>query len=255
MQKSIDYGILTAVPKEMAEYYKACQNSEILKVGLVEYTVGTLCGKSVAMVPVGWGTTCAAAVMTHLIENFKPKAVFFSGTAGGVSSSLHQGDIVVGSQAFEIDLYHLIAACEGTPYAEGLMHAFKHEMQPRIYPADPRLLHQAEKLLPFFHAAAIKDGSSVSAKAYCSTLATGNHFPLAPVDHQFLKKEGVLAYAMEGSAIYQTSWLFGVPSLVVRGISNLYSEDGAVSNIATSEIPLASGNAAKFVMLLLEHLK
>jgi len=96
MNKSIDFGILTAVPKEMASYYESCQNSEIRKIGTVEYTVGTLCGKKVALVSVGWGTTCTAAVMTHLIENFEPKGIFFSGTAGGISSMLHQGDVIIG---------------------------------------------------------------------------------------------------------------------------------------------------------------
>lgn len=36
------------------------------------------------------------------------------------------------------------------------------------------------------------------------------------IDYLSLKQKNVLAYAMEGSAIYQTSWLFNVPSLVVR---------------------------------------
>jgi len=90
--------------------------------------------------------------------------------------------------------------------------------------------------------------------AYHSTLATGNNFPLRPADYNFLKQKNVLAYAMEGSAVYQTSWLFNVPSLVVRGISNIYSDDGSVSNIDTSEIKLAGDNAAKFVMMLLNKL-
>lgn len=253
MFKQIDYGILTAVPKEMTAYYAACQNSQLVKVGQVEYTIGTLSGKSVAMVPVGWGTTCAAVVMTHLIENFKPKAVFFSGTAGGIANSLNQGDVVVGSQAFEIDLYHLIAACQGTPYAEGLIHAFKHEMQPSVYPANVELLQQAKNLLVSFQANAISQGKSVAAKAYSGLLATENHFPLKAENYDFLKKLGVSANAMEGSAIYQTSWLLGTPSLVVRGISNVYSA-ATQSNIATAEVDLASDNAAKFVMRLLDNL-
>ena len=250
----IDYGILTAVPKEMAAYYAACQESKLIKIGSVEYTIGSLCGKSVALVPVGWGTTCAAAVMTHLIENLKPKAVFFTGTAGGISTGLNQGDIVIGSQAFEIDLYNLITACEGTPYVEGLVHSFKHERQPRIYSADPELFQMAKNMMPMFHSKAIHKKQSILARVYCGTLATGNNFPLRPEDYLFLKRENVLAYAMEGSAIYQTSWLFNVPSLVVRGISNLYSEEGSVSNIETSEVKLAANNAANFVMKLLEYI-
>src|SRR3990167_1371463 len=97
----IDYGILTAVPKEMSHYYASCEKSQLVKKGPVEYTIGEIHDKKVAMVPVGWGTTCTAAVMTHLIENFKPKGVFFSGTAGGIFSALNQGDIVIGAQAFE----------------------------------------------------------------------------------------------------------------------------------------------------------
>lgn len=60
----------------------------------------------------------------------------------------------------------------------------------------------------------------------------------------------VIAYAMEGPAIYQTSWLFGVPSLMIRGVSNLYQSNGRQSDIERSQTHLASKNAAKFVVEL-----
>jgi adenosylhomocysteine nucleosidase len=232
----IDYGILTAVPLELAPYKAACQDQRIHKIGPVEYTVGTLHGQRVAMVAVGWGTTCTAAVMTHLICHAKPKGVFFSGTAGGIDPSLRQGDVVVGEHAFEVDMLDLIETCEGTPYAEGLIHSFKHEMQPRIYDADPLLLQQSKALIPSFHA-----------RARIGLLATGNNFPISAEHLPIIRAKNVTAYAMEGSAVYQTSWLFGTPNLVVRGISNLYSEE-AESDIGDSQVELAGNNAAELVM-------
>lgn len=249
-----DYGILTAVPQEIIHYSNLCENREMVQIGNVKYITGLINGKKVAMVPTGIGTTCAAAVMAHLIENFKPRAVFFTGTSGGIADNLQQGDVVVGTQAFEVEILGLTDACQGTPYNKNnyLIHSFKDEVQPAFYHADPDLLQKAKKLSASFQVKAIHQGETTDANIHLGLLATINHFPLHSNHYHAIKKRRTIAVAMEGSAIYQTSWLLGVPSLVVRGVSNIYSKDGAASNIDTSEIALASGNAAKFVMNLLE---
>lgn len=238
----IDYGILTAVPQELAPYFSACKDHYVHKVGPVEYHIGTIHDKKVAMVAVGWGTVCTAAVMTHLIDNLKPKAILFSGTAGGIADGIQQGDIVVGQQAFEIDMADLIETCQNTPFAEGLVHSFKHEMQPSVYDADPILVEMAQTVIPAF-----------KVPARLGLLATTNHFPLRPEYYPILKAKNAAACAMEGSAVYQTSWLFNVPSLVVRAISNVYTPDGKKSNIKTAATELASTNAANFIIELLRY--
>jgi adenosylhomocysteine nucleosidase len=239
---SIDYGILTAVPQELAPYFAVSSNHEKKKIGPVEYHLATIHGKRVAMVAVGWGTTCTAAVMTHLIDSFQPKAILFSGTAGGIADGLQQGDIVVGKQAFEIDMADLIETCQNTPFAEGLIHSFKHEMQPSVYDADPILLEMAQTLIPTF-----------AVPTRLGLLATTNRFPLRPEYYPILRAKNAAACAMEGSAVYQTSWLFNIPSLVVRAISNVYTPDGKNSNIKTAATELASNNAANFIIELLRY--
>ncbi|HEV2614020.1 MAG TPA: 5'-methylthioadenosine/S-adenosylhomocysteine nucleosidase [Gammaproteobacteria bacterium] len=257
MKEKIDYGILTAVPKEITEYLHACQDVKTECIGIVEYTIGTLCGKRVAMISTGIGTTCAAAVMAHLVTHFHPKAVFFTGTAAGIADNLQQGDIVVGTQAYEVELYDLIEGCKGTPYNKDnyLIHSFKKEIQPNIYPGDADLLKLANSLSNQFQENALHNGVPSVAKLHMGLLATINHFPLKSELYFPLKNKGTVAVSMEGSAIYQTSWLLDTPSLIVRGISNIYTEDGRNSNTKTSEIALASGNAAKFVMNILSALK
>jgi len=254
MKYNIDYGILTAVPKEMAPYLQQCTDIEPIKIGTVEYTLAKIENKTVAMTAVGWGTSCAAAVMTHMALTFSPRGIFFTGTSGGIGPDLNQGDIVIGESAFEIELYNLITTCRGTPYEKGLMHAFKHEIQPNEYLADTSLLEGASKIKTAFAGKGINNGKSVPAKAIMGKLATSNNFPLRSDDYQQLKKLNVMAYAMEGSAIYQTSWLFNVPSLVVRGISNIYRDDGKQSNVETSETDLASKNASNFIVDLIRSL-
>lgn len=251
-----DYGILTAVPQEMIHYYNLCENREIIQIGNVKYLTGLINHKRVVCVPTGIGTTCAAVVMTHLIENFKPRAVFFTGTSGGIADDLQQGDIVIGTQAFEVDILGLTEACQGTPYNKDnyLIHSFKDEIQPAFYNADSALIDKAKEISSTFQIKAVNQNEIVAANIHFGLLATINHFPLNATHYHAIKQRNTVAVAMEGSAIYQTSWLLGVPSLVVRGVSNIYSNDGVESNISTSEIALASGNAAKFVMNLLAAL-
>lgn len=51
----------------------------------------------------------------------------------------------------------------------------------------------------------------------------------------------------------QTSWLLNIPSLVVRGIGNVFENDSTQSNIETANNELASENAAKFVVSLIRN--
>jgi nucleoside phosphorylase len=147
----------------------------------------------------------------------------------------------------------LTEACQGTPYNKDnyLIHSFKDEIQPAFYNGDSALVANAKELEKSFQINAVYEHGTTDASVHFGLLATINHFPLSANLYHSIKKRNTVAVAMEGSAIYQTSWLLGVPSLVVRGVSNIYSKDGVESNISTSEIALASGNAAKFVMNLM----
>lgn len=67
-----------------------------------------------------------------------------------------------------------------------------------------------------------------------------------------IKSLNPLAIDMESSALYQLGWLFNVPVIAIRGISNLLDTDGADENIDKSDVPLAAQNAAKCTLEMLK---
>jgi len=54
---------------------------------------GGLSGKDVVLAESGIGMTNAAMTTQAMLDRFHPKAVIFSGIAGGIDSSVHIGDI------------------------------------------------------------------------------------------------------------------------------------------------------------------
>ena len=245
MSTTIDYGIISAVSVELAPLQNACNKKETITVGSINYTVGYIADKKVAMVASGIGTTCVASVMTALIKDFNPKAIFFSGMAGAIDPNLNLGDIVIGSQAFEAEIQNLVPALKNTTFEETLNHPFKNEIQPSIFSADPRLLQLANILA---------NKTTTHEKITTGILVSSNNFPAPKELFDDIKKKKALAIDMESSAIYQVSWLLGTPSLVIRSISNKLDETGEDKDVANSATTFSSESAAKFLIKIISEM-
>jgi len=247
---TIDYAITTAVSGELKPILDVAANKQTQAVGNVKYTIGEIAGKRVAMIASGIGTTCAAAVTTHMIQYFKPKALFFSGCAGGIDPSLSIGDVVIGSAAFEAEIQGMPTALQNTPFEAELVHSFKHEIQPTQFDADKYLFETAQQIADSLQS----NPKNIKAKVSSGLLVTSNAFP-AP-NHLFedIKHRGAVAIDMESSAIYQVSWLFNIPSLVIRGISNVLDSAGNDDDLENAADKIAANNACEFLYQLLEVL-
>lgn len=246
---NIDFGILTAVPQEMAHYYDFCDRIEEINIGHVPYKLGHIHNKKIIMIPTGIGTTFAAAMMIHMHSHFKPKAIFYSGTSGGLSPKLTQGDIVIAESAYELEFLSVIDACKNTPYSKDnyLINAIKNQEQLTHYQADQSLLSSAIQLKQTLV-------NKVAHQIHVGDIVTINHFPFQPLAYQLSKQRNSTIVDLESSAIYSCGWLLNIPTLVIRGVSNIYENNGEKSNIETSKIHLASRNAAAFVCELLSGL-
>ena len=106
--KKIDYGVCSAVSDELKYLREICDDLQTTTIKGVEYQLGTINGKSVAMVATGIGTSCAAAVTTCLAKDFDIKGLFYIGTAGSLISDLKNGDVVIANSAFQAHLSALI---------------------------------------------------------------------------------------------------------------------------------------------------
>lgn len=223
--------ILSAFSTEQACLLFHINNKVERAIGPFKIIQGELSGQSVVLALTGMGLTNAAAVTATLIHALAPRQVLFFGCAGGIRHDLKVGDIIVGSEAFELDVLDHHTAFADTPYYSALTNPHSNQLTPEKFPASAEMLERVG-LLDF--------------KFTQETLVSSNAFPIAMHYFDMLKKEKYPCIDMESAAIYHTCWLFKTPALVVRTISNFIDDDG---NEDTEEDSLLDAmiNVTKFV--------
>jgi adenosylhomocysteine nucleosidase len=178
------------------------------------------------------GKVAAAATASALIHAFDVEAIVFTGVAGGVGENVHVGDVVVGETLLQHDMNAeplfprheipllgrarfdadralaaaLAAACERFVAEEGVA------LAARFKGALPRLEHA----LPRVHGGLVISGDQFVASA-------------AAVRSALTALPDALAVEMEGAAIAQVCYEYGVPCAVVRTISDTADEHASVS--------------------------
>lgn len=152
----------------------------------------------VVLMQAGIGKVCAAAGTVEMINHFTPDRILNTGVAGGIDAKLKVMDIVVGKEV----TYHDVWCGEGNAIGQvqGL---------PASYPGDPVLYEKALSV-------------TTDVTLLGGLICSGDQFI---TDRKALDKikgnfpEG-LAVDMESGAIAQVCYLYGVPFLSCRIISD-----------------------------------
>ncbi|GAA4676876.1 5'-methylthioadenosine/S-adenosylhomocysteine nucleosidase [Frondihabitans cladoniiphilus] len=182
--------------------------SEPWKVGNARLQSMTLAGHPIVLVMSGIGLVNAAGATTTtlLSEGLVGSAplVISAGTAGGVGEGVHVGEVVVGSSYINID-----ADARVFGYELGQVPGM-----PAAYFGDSKLLEAVPA------AAALPDGTpfTVARGLMVSSYAFVDADRVPRIRSEF---PAARSTDMETVAIAQTSHVFGVPFVSVRGISDL----------------------------------
>lgn len=227
--KPIKLGIISALHEEQHGLIDAMQNCQRKSRGMREYTSGKLWGVDAVCVLSRIGKVAAAATVATLIEHFGVTHLLFTGVAGGAGEGVCVGDIVVAEQLVQHDM-------DSSP------------LFPRFeIPLTGVSLFSADKLLSnyllqsatgFFQndfAQVIRPDDCASFKLHAPTvhhglIASGDQF-IAHNDKMNLIRQELpltLAVEMEGAAVAQVCYEFGVPFAVVRTISDSANETSPV---------------------------
>lgn len=161
-----------------------------------------LCGKvqdkSVVLMQSGIGKVCAAAGTVEMIERYAPDYILNTGIAGGIDTMLQVMDIVIGREV----VYHDVWCGDGNEYGQvqGLPARFKGD----------------EYLCDI--AVGIKSEVSILGGLICS----GDKFITCRDELQIIKNNFPkgLAVDMESGAIAQVCFMYGIPFLSCRIISD-----------------------------------
>lgn len=182
--------------------------SEESNAGILVAT-GDFRGTPVALARCGIGKVNAAICTQMLVTLYKPRALVFSGVAGGLLPNMQIGDLVIASHLiqFDIDLT-----------AFGRRHG-ELPGRDRMIQSCPKLV---EKTADAFDAAF---EGEMSPNLMIGTVVSGDRFVEDSKTLSWLQREfGALATEMEGAAVGYTCQLNGVPFVVTRGLSDTANE-------------------------------
>lgn len=191
-------GIIAAMDSEREQLMKLLTDTVHIDKGLFSYTEGKIGSNTAILMQCGIGKVNAAVGTVELIHKFNPDCIISTGVAGGIDTSLHLMDVV----ASEKIVYHDVWCGEGNDYGQvqGL---------PTYLPVSSTLYKCATSLDESNH---VRGGLICSGDKFISERKELDH-----IKQHF--PEG-LAVDMESGAIAQVCYLYKVPFLSFRIISD-----------------------------------
>lgn len=193
-------GIIVAMEEELEAVLNIMNNIEQKEIYGISVQIGKIEQKEVAVVKSGVGKVNAARVTQILIDKLNVKSIINLGAAGALSPLLNIGDIVIGEKLIQHDFD---------------ITAFDHEKgfipNCGVYlNSDDYLLNIAKNIS--IENVNIHEGVIASGDIFC----TDKH-----MSEKIHNKFNALCVDMEGASIAQTSFLAGVPFIVIRSISDI----------------------------------
>ena len=200
----------------------------------VAVATGEFLGVPIALAQCGVGKVNAAICTQMLINLYRPRALVFSGVAGGLQPGLRIGDMVIASHLvqYDIDLTAFGRRHGELPNAD------------RVIASDPHLVGKAAEA---FEYAFPHPGEGP--RLNIGTVVSGDRFVGDSTTLKWLQDEfGALATEMEGAAVGYTCQLNALPFVVTRGLTDA-ADELAPSDYATN-LEMVCRNSFR----LLEHL-
>ncbi len=195
-------GVLTAMTSEYEQLVALLDGVHECTEGGIRYLVGTTGGNELILRQCGIGKVNAAVGAAELIRSFAPDALVSTGVAGGIDTGLAVMDVVVSSSI----VYHDVWCGMGCEYGQV-------QGMPAVFEADGAMCKAALSL---------NDEPSNSTCIHAGLICTGDQFITSREELDKIKSAfpAGLAVDMESAAIAQTCYIYGVPFVSFRIISD-----------------------------------
>lgn len=225
--------IIAAMEEEVAILKSRLASIRIETHSGFDFFVGKLAGGDVILLQSGIGKVATASGATLLLNNYSVDLVINTGSAGGLDTALNIGDLVVSSEVFYHD-----ADLTTFGYKLGQMAGC-----PATFTADPHYRQLALECIRAEKLSAVEGviGSGdrfINGKQALAQIKT--HFP------------HTIAVEMEAAAIGHVCWMFNVPFVIVRAISDNGDDHSAID--FDEFLPLAAGQSSIIVEALVKRL-
>lgn len=223
-------GIIFAMNEELNALKKYLSINRINKIYELEFFEGVIENTECVLVECGIGKVNAARCTQVLIDNYDLDYIFNIGVAGGVSSDLKVGDIVVGEKLVQHDFD---------------ITAFDHEKGyvPNI---GGKFINTSDYLVNLSKKSdiSVKYGVIASGDIFCTDINMSNK-----INNKF----NALCVEMEGAAVAQVCYLCKIPFLIIRSISDVPNNE---NHITFDEFLLdASDKVANYLISMLSKIE
>jgi adenosylhomocysteine nucleosidase len=222
-------GLISALHQEQAGLVDGMLDRQTATRGMRDYFRGRLWGLETICVLSRLGKVAAAATAATLIERFDVTHIVFTGVAGGADPVVKVGDIVVAEQLVQHDMDCSPLFPRFEIPLTGLSH-FSSDLA-----LTNRLAAAAENFLAtsFKKVVNAEDRSTfklASPRVHRGLIASGDAFISSRVQLERLQQSlpGLLAVEMEGAAVAQVCFEFGIPFAVIRTVSDGANEESAI---------------------------
>jgi 5'-methylthioadenosine/S-adenosylhomocysteine nucleosidase len=225
--------LLGALEAEVDAFLAELQDRQTVESGGLLAHRGTLFGKEVVIGRSGVGKVYAAMTTQWLIREFNPEAILFTGVAGALNAYFEVGDIVLARDCVQYDM-----DARGLGFPIGTIPYTEH----RFFESDNRLLEHALT-------------APVQYRMHTGRILTGDRFVThEQLSHlQSVREElGGDAVEMEGASVAQVCTVHGIPSLIIRTISDKANADSPVD--FPRFLPTVAKNSFSVVKHLLERI-
>lgn len=191
-------GVLTAMTVEYNQVVAMMSDTHTEKYGPQDFMVGKMGENTLVLLQCGIGKVNAATGVTNLIIHYHPDCIISTGVAGGIDKSLGIMDVVVSKNC----CYHDVICGE--------------DVDPGTIQGLPKFFNGSKKMIDA--ALNIKCEVNVVAGLIC----TGDQFITNRLELDKIKGDNPegLAVDMESAAIAQVCYLYDVPFVSFRIISD-----------------------------------
>jgi len=248
--KSFRLGIISALHQEQAGLIDSMESRETKKIGMRDYVTGSLWGKDCVCVISRIGKVATAITAATLIERFDVTHIVFTGVAGSAATQVKRGDIVIADSLVQYDMNAEPLFPRFEIPLLGLSHFASHKDLTRqlseaaedfVQVDFQQVIHSADRLALQLETPVVHRG----------LIASGDQFIHEASKMNELRKffPELLAVEMEGAAVAQVCFEFGLPFAVIRAIS-----DGANENSAMDFVHFIEKIASRYTFHIIKRL-
>lgn len=213
-------GIMSALHEELAAVLARMPDEQRLSVAGRDFWRGHWQGHAVVAVLSRIGKVAAATTATVLLERFGVDSLIFTGVAGGLGQGVRVGDVVLanGFVQHDLDASPLFPRREVPLYGRSCFEANPLLLQ-QLAQASAQVLAHVEQHVG---RKAMDDFALTRPRVHQGLVISGDRFVSSSAESLVLLEAlpEALAVEMEGAAVAQVCFDYGVPFAAVRTISD-----------------------------------